>query len=67
MRIFKRSILFYDIDGKNDKVKCIYIYFINWFNFKIEINIFDLKILNMKHIIEFHEQLQDEWDSIYRI
>lgn len=67
MKKLNNSLLLFRINTNNDTVKCFFIYFVNWFTYKIEVNTFDLKQLQMKHVIEFHEQLSNEWDSIYRI
>ena len=67
MKKLNNSLLLFRINTNNDTVKCFFVYFVGWFTYKIEVNTFDLKQLQMRHVIEFHEQLSNEWDSIYRI
>ena len=61
----KNSFLLYRINTNKDTVKCFFVYFVSWFNWKIEVNTFDLKQLQMKHVIEFHEQLANDFNRKY--
>jgi hypothetical protein len=62
------SKLLYRINLNNDKVYCIFIYFVSWFNFKIELHTFELsKDLTMSMVKKVFDKIENEYDRKYRI
>ena len=60
-------MLLHRINTKKDTVKCIFVFFVSWSNWKIEVNTFDLNEIPMAKVIEFHEKLKNEWNRKYRV
>lgn len=67
MKILRNSLLLFRINTNKDTVKCVFLFWIGWFQFKKETITFDLNKLSMLQIIEFHKQLSNEWNRKYRV
>jgi hypothetical protein len=67
MKIFNKSLLLFKINPNTDKVKCIWIFWISGITFKTERITFDLKIMSLSKVLEFHKQLADDYTCKYRV
>jgi len=67
MKKFKYSLLLFIINPNKDTVQCYFIFWIGWFTFKTEKITFNLKEVTLRIVIEFHKNLADEWNRIYRV
>lgn len=64
----KNSLLLHRINLNNNTVFCVYIYFVGWFNFKIERHTFELtNELTMSVIFRTFQKIENEYDRKYRI
>lgn len=63
----KNSTLFLRIDTDKDSVKCVFMFFVSWCNFKFEEQTFDLNVLNVAQVKEFYKIAADEYSAKYRI
>jgi hypothetical protein len=63
-----KSKLFFRINLNNDKVYCLFIYFVSWFNFKIEFHTFQLtNVLTMSVVKKIFEKIENEYDRKYHV
>ena len=60
------SKLFYRINTNKDTVKCVFVFFVSFTNWKIEINTFDLNEIPMNKIIELHDKIAQDWTDKYK-
>lgn len=69
MKIIKlrNSLLFIRIHPEQDKVRCLFLFFVSWNCFLIEVIDHDLGKLSMRHVKEFYKQLADDYTAKYRI
>ena len=67
MKRFKYSLLLFRINPNKDTVKCLFLFRINLFTYKKLSTTFNLKEIPLKVIIEFHENLSNEWTGMYRV
>jgi len=67
MKKIKNSLLLFRLNTDNDTVKCVFIFFANWYSIKVECNVFDLHKIPMAGVISFHKQLLNDWNKLYRI
>ena len=67
MKIFKHSLLLFRINTNKDTVKCVFIFFISWLNWKIEINTIDISKLPMSKVIELFQNIENDYNLKYRI
>jgi hypothetical protein len=67
MRILKHSLLLFRINPNKDTVKCFFLFRINLFTYKIERLDFDLKKTPLSVVLQFHENLANEWTGMYRV
>lgn len=67
MKIFNKSLLLFRINPNKDTVKCFFLFRINLFTYKIERLDFDLKKTPLSVVLQFHKNLADEWNRMYRI
>jgi len=67
MKIFKHSLLLFRINTNKDTVKCVFVFFVSWLNWKIERNTIDISKLPMIKVIELFKNLSNDYDRKYRV
>ena len=69
MRIIrlKHSLLFIKISPKYDIVNCYFIYFFGWFQYKEEVQEFELEKISLSQIVTFYKILAKDFDRKYRV
>lgn len=63
----KKSILFIRINPEDDCCKCLFLFFISWNAYKLDVLDFNFDSFTMQQIKQFYVNLSNDWYRKYRL